>query len=148
MLGQNRRRPRSDDPRVITELLRLRLPTDNAFVTVAREAVVSVARQLRFPEPEREALRLAVGEACNNTVEHGGRHGMLTLRCLRDYEFLIVEISNGGEGVLPSTPATMPDASAEGGRGRALMEALTDSVEYAVEAGETTVRLKKRLPVF
>ncbi|WP_395092882.1 ATP-binding protein [Armatimonas sp.] len=131
----------------MTELLRLRLPTDNAFVSVAREAVVSVARKLRFPEAEREALRLAVGEACNNTVEHGDERGMLTLRCLHDYEFLIVEVSNAGEGALPSSPAAMPDASAEGGRGRALMEALTDSVEYFVGEGQTLVRLKKRLPL-
>jgi serine/threonine-protein kinase RsbW len=129
------------------QLLRLRLPTDSAFVSVAREAVVSVARKLRFPEAEREALRLAVGEACNNAVEHGGQRGMLTLRCLQDYEFLIIEVSNGGEGVLPSDPAAMPDPSAEGGRGRALMEALTDGVEYLIGEGNTLVRLKKRLPL-
>jgi serine/threonine-protein kinase RsbW len=128
------------------QLLRLCLPNDSAFVSVAREAVVSIARQLRFPEAEREALRLAVGEACNNAVEHGGERGMLTLRCLRDYEYLIIEVSNAGEGSLPHAPAAMPDASAEGGRGRALMEALTDGVEYQVGEGETTVRLKKRLP--
>ena len=127
------------------QLLRLRLPTDSAFVSVAREAVVSVARKLRFPEAEREALRLAVGEACNNAVEHAGVRGMLTLRCLQDYEFLIIEVSNAGEGKLPDAPIAMPDASAEGGRGRALMEALTDGVEYFVGEGETTVRLKKRL---
>ncbi len=129
------------------QLVRLRLPTDSAFVSVAREAVVSVARKLRFPEAEREALRLAVGEACNNAVEHSGERGMLTLRCLKDFEFLIVEVSNAGEGQLPKTPAAMPDASAEGGRGRALMEALTDGVEYLIADGETTVRLKKRLPL-
>ena len=131
----------------MTELLRLRLPTDSAFVSVAREAVVSVARKERLPEAEREALRLAVGEACNNAVEHGGVRGMLTLRCLRDYEFLIVEVSNAGDAPLPASPAAMPDASAEGGRGRALMEALTDGVEYLIVEGETTVRLKKRLPL-
>lgn len=129
------------------QLVRLRLPTDSAFVSVAREAVVSVARKLRFPEAEREALRLAVGEACNNAVEHSDARGMLTLRCLKDHEFLIIEVSNAGEGQLPETPATMPDAGAEGGRGRALMEALTDGVEYQIGQGETLVRLKKRLPL-
>lgn len=131
----------------MTELLRLRLPTDNAFVSVAREAVVSVARKERIKEPDREALRLAVGEACNNAVEHSGPRGMLTLRCLRDHAFLYVEVSNSGEGALPDSPAAMPDANAEGGRGRALMEALTDGVEYLVADGETLVRLKKRLPL-
>lgn len=128
------------------ELLRLRLPTDNAFVSVAREAVVSIARKERIKEPDREALRLAVGEACNNAVEHSGERGMLTLRCLKDHTFLYVEVSNDGEGTLPDAPATMPDGSAEGGRGRALMEALTDGVEYLISEGVTTVRLKKHLP--
>jgi serine/threonine-protein kinase RsbW len=131
----------------VSELLRLRLPADPVFVSVARESVVSLARGLGFNAEDREALRLAVGEACNNAAEHGGDREMFTLRCLQDSITLVVEIVSAPSGFQPEAAAQMPlDANAEHGRGRALMEALMDSVAYELTAESLTVRLKKRLP--
>ena len=130
----------------MTELLRLRLPASVVFIGVAREAVVSLARGLGFSEDARDALRLAVGEACNNAVEHGGPKTMLTLRCLQEAPFLVVELSNEGSPFLPDESATMPNPDAERGRGRALMETLMDAVEYETHESNTLVRLKKMLP--
>ena len=130
----------------MTELLRLRLPATAVFVSVAREAVVSLARGLGFASDDRDALRLAVGEACNNAVEHGGPKAILTLSCSQDASFLIVEVANNGGAFVPEGSASMPDADAEHGRGRALMQTLMDSVEYEETGRQTLVRLKKRLP--
>jgi len=130
----------------MNELLRLRLPANAAFIAVAREAVVALARGLGFAEMERDALRLSVGEACNNAVEHGGPKSALTLCCFADSARLVIEISNPGEPFLPETAAVMPEPDAEGGRGRPIMEALMDEVEYVLTSGETVVRLTKRLP--
>ena len=130
----------------MTELLRLRLPATAVFVGVAREAVASLARGLGFAPDDRDALRLAVGEACNNAVEHGGPKAILTLSCSQDTSFLVVEVANSGEAFVPEGSAAMPDVDAEHGRGRALMETLMDSVEYEKTGRQTLVRLKKKLP--
>lgn len=128
------------------ELLRLRLPASVVFVSVAREAVVSLARGLGFDQDSRDALRLAVGEACNNAVEHGGPRAVLSLRCLQEEGFFVAEVANTGGAFVPAGSAAMPDGNAEHGRGRALMETLMDAVEYETQGSDTLVRLKKRLP--
>ena len=131
---------------MMTELLRLRLPANAAFATVARESVVSLARGLGFSEDERAGIRLAVGEACNNAVDHAGGRAMFTLQCFQDDDALVVDVESRLPDAAPNVPVTMPSAEAEHGRGRALMEALSDHVEYENIAAGFRVRLRKSLP--
>lgn len=127
------------------ELINLDLPARPPFVALARDAVFAVASELGLPEHERDALRLAVGEACNNAVLHGSEDTRMAVRCRRVGDQIVIEVENEG-GFAPGAPAEMPDPAAEGGRGRALMEALADGVEYRVSLAKTLVRLRKTLP--
>ena len=84
------------------------------------------------------------GEACANAVEHGEQDCRIHVRARRSGRDSVIDVDSAGE-YSPSSVATMPETDAEGGRGRALMHALTDRVEYITQAGRTIVRLVKRI---
>jgi serine/threonine-protein kinase RsbW len=113
----------------------------------ARLKVRSLASSLGFDERGRAEIVLAIAEACINGIRHGagrrGPHVRLTARV--EGPDLVAEVSDRGKG-FPSGPPRMAEASAESGRGIAMMHALMDDVEIESGAGGTTVRLRKRLP--
>lgn len=126
------------------DLLTLQLPARPESVAAVRDAVGELADDLGLSPPEREALRLAVGEACSNAAVHGAPNETMTVRCRQAGAEFVVEVENAGD-FHPVAEATMPDVSAESGRGRALMEALADRVEYVPVSGRTIVRLCKAI---
>lgn len=101
-----------------------------------------------FPEQDLSDMETAVGEACSNALKHGSPRGDLDevrVKCMKNRNTLIVEISDNGYGFDPDgTPLPAPDMLLERGMGVFLMKALTDSVEFQFRHG-TTVRLVKNL---
>ena len=127
-------------------MLRLRLPADPAFVCVAREAASAQAAQAGLDDDARAAVSLAVGEACNNAAVHGTTPSTIGLRCLLSDTDFVVEIVSDTPWAEDLPPASMPDPDSENGRGRALMAALMDEVNYYVVPGGTRIHLKKHRP--
>lgn len=123
----------------------LRVPRRPEAVAVARAAVDRLAEEMGFGDIDRASINLAVAEACNNAVLHGTRDPV-TVRCQRRGDAIEIEIASMGAPFQPSVPASMPAATSESGRGRALMEGMMDTVEYIDESCGTRVRLRKRLP--
>lgn len=134
-----------------TALIEVRIPGRTEFIGVARSAVDAVSEQMQLGRDARAAVKLAVGEACNNAViharspQHGGA-GFVRVACRIDGDGLEIDVTNQGNGFYPPAPAQMPEgtALAESGRGMALMEMLMDSVEYLSENGDTIVRMRKK----
>lgn len=89
-------------------------------------------------------LELAAVEAFNNGVQHGVQPGCGRIRacvCVSD-QAGAVELQYPGAPFDP-TPPRLPDPLAQRGRGRYVMTALTDRVEYEFRDGLTWVRLHK-----
>ncbi len=134
------------------EIVRLQIPGEMRYVSVARQAVEAVTEQLQLPGDVRMAVKLAVGEACNNAVQHAKRDarrdGSVLIACRALPDALEIDVTNQGNGFHPSILAAMPESAdlLEHGRGMALMEMMMDSVEYLSENGDTTVRMRKRRP--
>ena len=138
------------------EVIRLQIPGATEYIAIARQAVDAVSEQLQLPSDARMAVKLAVGEACNNAVQHSkagvqnsnGCKGALLVACRVEPDALEIDITNPGNGFHPIAPAAMPASEdlAENGRGMALMEMVMDSVEYLSENGNTTVRMRKNRP--
>ena len=122
-----------------TELVRLEIPAQPAFVGVARSVVASVAATVVGLEEDRlEDLRLAVSEACTTAVEahrdgSGGAHVVLV--CTEGPDSLEVEILDEGEGF-------DPEAQREEGYGLQLIQALVDDVSFDRSPDGTRVRLR------
>lgn len=132
------------------EQIRLRIPGATEHVAVARNAVDAVSEGLRLSPDARAAIKLAVGEACDNAVRHTKRPGAPVIVIYRAGRDVVeIDVGNRGNDFHPSGPAEMPpaEALAEHGRGLALIELLMDDVEYLSERGNTIVRMRLARPL-
>lgn len=141
------------------ELFNLQLPARAEYLGKTREALTSVAEQLHLTTEDACDLMLAVGEACNNAVQHGSNsaRAALQVRCLLDSRSdagksraVRVLVANSGNGFLPvksDRVFLMPEAEdlAGHGRGLPLMRELMDDVQVFCENGNTVVRLTKKI---
>lgn len=134
-----------------TSMVQINIPCLISYVSVVRQAVSALAEILLFSPEDCSAIKLAVGEACNNAVLYSaplpdGSLPQVILVCEVSPEALDIKITNQGENFLPVPSAKMPepDALSEHGRGMALMELMMDQVEYSCGGDNTTtVRLRK-----
>jgi serine/threonine-protein kinase RsbW len=116
--------------------IRLTIPAKPEYITLGRLALTGIAR-LR-PEPLRQEvlgdLKLALTEACTNSVRHAYAGGEGTVDILYELhdDKLVIEVVDEGEGFEPpSGPSNaLTDAElSEGGLGIAIIEALADEFE-------------------
>ena len=139
-------------------LLDLEFPARTDCLLAARQAVARVADDLDLASDDTSDLILAVGEACNNAVQHGSRacDRSVRLRCRLKREgfsgkarALEVDIANSGNGFVPEKGSRFPMPDADDlvghGRGLPLMQQLVDNIEILCENGSTVVRLTKNI---
>src|SRR5262245_23548224 len=67
---RRRNAPRSGMPGEKVTSVCLRIPPQTAYIRVAREVADSVSEILQLAPDDKAAIKLAVGEACNNAVLH------------------------------------------------------------------------------
>lgn len=135
---------------VESDAFRIEVPAAPEHVAQARRAVADFLRHQAWSDDDADALLLAVGEACNNAVNYGGRgfaDPRLIVSCQPlDGGRLQVDVRNQGNGFHPdlSEFGLMPEADfATHGRGFGLMLALVDGVQVLSDGGNTIVRLIK-----
>jgi len=133
-----------------SESFHIEVPAAPENVGHARRAVAEFLHRRAWGADDADALLLAVGEACNNAVNYGGRDvtdPRLTVSCQPlDNQRLQVDVRNQGNGFHPdlSEFGQMPDADfATHGRGFGLMLALVDDVQVLSDGENTIVRLTK-----
>lgn len=134
--------------------MELCLPNRPEFVAVARLAVAAVASRMSFDIEAIEDIKVAVGEACTNAIEHGcpltAGAEMITLRCDLGDDALTITVQDPGDGFDPATATRQPRGGTvtltERGLGMLLIESLMDDVVFDSTAGSgTQVRMVKRL---
>jgi serine/threonine-protein kinase RsbW len=128
------------------DVIELRLPARVEYIGIARLTVSGIANRLGLSFDEIEDLKLAVGEACTNAVQHayGGEDGTLRISCKLHPDRIVIEVADQGTGFshesLKKTlgpinhSLTIEDVT-EGGLGLYLIHSLMDEVEIHVEAG-------------
>jgi len=134
----------------------LHLPNRPEFVAVARLAVSAVACRMSYDIDAIEDIKVAVGEACTNAIEHGcppgpGAQEIIVCCDLTD-EGLEITVKDPGEGFDPSTAARQhrhgTAVLTERGLGMLLIESLMDNVHFdSIPGSGTQVRMMKRLRV-
>jgi serine/threonine-protein kinase RsbW len=133
--------------------IRLTIPAKPEYITLGRLALMGIAR-LR-PEPLRQEvlgdLKLALTEACTNSVRHAYASGEGIVEILYELhdDKLVIEVVDEGEGFdLPNEPsnALVGEELSEGGLGIAIIEALADEFEIRERAqGGSSLRFVKHL---
>lgn len=133
-----------------SRVVALKIPAKPEYIALARLALSGLA-QVQPVEPETLAdLKLALTEACSNSVRHAyheGRDGTVDVRYELNGSKLTVEVVDEGDGFdVDATADGGLGELDEGGLGLAIIRALTD--ELAIDSHERGSRLRfaKHLP--
>jgi serine/threonine-protein kinase RsbW len=129
--------------------VRLCIPAKPEYIALGRLALTGIERLRPFPEGVLGDMKLALTEACTNSVQHAydGGEGIVEIVYELHQDRLVVEVSDSGEGFQPSD-ATRQDSEelAEGGLGIAIIQALTDELEIGDRnGGGSRLRFVKHL---
>jgi serine/threonine-protein kinase RsbW len=117
-----------------TRTVRLAIPAKPEYITLGRLALTALARLNELPEEVVGDLKLALTEACTNSVRHAYEDGDGTVEILYSLQpgRLAVEVRDEGPGFTPpdrELGAQDEDDLSEGGLGIAIIRALTDEFE-------------------
>ena len=128
----------SDDPITmhgdldLGRTVRLTIPAKAEYITLSRLALAGLSRVRAFPEETLADLKLALTEACSNSVRHayGNGEGHVDISFeLRD-DRLIVEVADDGSGFEHDPESRNGDEElTEGGLGIAIIRSIADEVE-------------------
>jgi serine/threonine-protein kinase RsbW len=132
--------------------VRLTIPAKPEYITLSRLALSGLSRVRPLAEETLADLKLALTEACSNSVRHAydekGGHVSISFE-LRD-DRLIVEVVDDGTGFEPDGAGKNGDDAelSEGGLGIAIIRSIADEVEIGGGANGRGSRLRfvKLLP--
>ncbi len=135
--------------------IRLTIPAKPEYITLGRLALTGISR-LRAEPMSQEVLgdlKLALTEACTNSVRHAYADGEGSVEIVYELhpDRLVVEVVDEGEGFEPPSvdaPPLAGDELSEGGLGIALIQALADEFEIGErpQGGGSRLRFVKLLP--
>jgi serine/threonine-protein kinase RsbW len=127
--------------------IELKIPCRGEFAAIVRLQAEAIARRLKYTEEEVQDIKVAVGEACDNAIEHGLSDKGIDVHYHLSLDEMKVEIIDYGNGFDPSGKGDEPpDLFAERGRGIFLIKSLMDRTEIYSKPGEgsMTILAKKR----
>jgi serine/threonine-protein kinase RsbW len=135
----------------VNELVTLEIPAKAEYVVLGRLALAGLVRERRFSPDAVADLKLALTEACSNSIRHAYNHANgqvhLSLEARPDCVVMVVRDQGGGfhedDVDCPECAAVGVELS-EGGMGISIIRAVVDefSLEHP-EAGGTTLTLTK-----
>jgi len=137
------------EPVTGSSTVRLTIPAKPEYITLVRLALSGLLRLRPLSEEVLGDLKLAVTEACTNSVRHGYEddEGVVEILYELQPDRFVVEVSDDGPGFDASGDRTMKDNLAEGGLGIAIIKAVSDEFEAGErpEGHGSKLRFVKRL---
>jgi serine/threonine-protein kinase RsbW len=129
-----------------TRTVKLTIPAKAEYITLVRLALSGLSHLRPLDEETLGDLKLAVTEACSNSVRHAyrdGREGYVDVVYELHADRLVVEVCDDGEGFPLKGPAALADAGlTEGGLGIAIIRELADELELGPGASGKGSRLR------
>jgi serine/threonine-protein kinase RsbW len=114
-----------------SQTVRLTIPAKAEYITLVRLALSGLSRLHPFSEETLGDLKLAVTEACTNSVRHGYGDGEGAVEIVYELQpdRLVVEVADDGPGFDAAGDRPTKDALAEGGLGIEIIKAVSDEFE-------------------
>ena len=111
--------------------VRLTIPAKAEYVTLSRLALTGLSRLRDLPEDTLADLKLAITEACSNSVRHAYPDGAGVVEILYELrpDRLVVHVADDGPGFEPDSRAPGDGGLSEGGLGLAIIRAVADDLE-------------------
>ena len=126
-------------PQIPTSVLTLRFPAKPEYLVLGRLALTGLSRSEPIEEDALRDLKLALTEACTNSVRHAyaDGKGAIVVRYELSEGFLAIQVEDDGAGFEPdfSDRPLDPDALDEGGLGLAIIRAVSDEFEFQPRDG-------------
>jgi serine/threonine-protein kinase RsbW len=127
----------------------LTIPARPEFIALGRLALTGLARTRALSQEVVADLKLALTEACSNSVRHAydeGRLGVVQIRYELSPDRFVIEVDDEGSGFDPQTIERAQEELDEGGLGIAIIRALTDELEIGSRPeGGSRLRFTKLL---
>lgn len=125
--------------------IHLTIPARAEYITLGRLALTGLSKVRPLGEDVLGDLKLALTEACTNSVRHayGDGGGVVEIVYELHHDRLVVEVADDGEGFNPGEADD--DGSedlSEGGLGIAIIRSLTDELEIGSSPGSRGSRLR------
>lgn len=123
--------------------VRLTIPAKPEYVVLVRLALSGLTRLRTLPEETVSDLKLAVTEACTNSVRHAYRDADGSVEVVYELhdDRLVVEVADTGRGFALPVEGEQ-DPLTEGGLGIAIIRSLADEFELGDRDGGTGARLR------
>jgi anti-sigma regulatory factor (Ser/Thr protein kinase) len=132
----------------MSELVRISFPAKADYLLLARLVLSGIARDVDVSDELLADLKLAVTEACGNSVRHAypDADGDVTVAYVLEGETLEMVVEDHGIGVAASKELT-GGSELDGGMGMSIIGTIVDDVAVEPGAGGrgTVVRMRKRL---
>ncbi len=112
--------------------VRLTIPAKPEYITLVRLALSGLSRLRPLSEETLGNMKLAVTEACSNSVRHGyadGGEGVVEILYELQPDRLVVEVADDGPGFDAPGDSLDEENLAEGGLGIAIIKAVSDEFE-------------------
>jgi anti-sigma regulatory factor (Ser/Thr protein kinase) len=129
--------------------LKLVLPSDPRFLSIARNAVSEVSAICGLSEEVCQGVTLALDEALANVIRHAYKNRYdqeIELDCQVNADQIVFRLLDQGEPPDPAKICGQPlNDDSLSGRGTHLMRAIMDEMCYSQVAGKNELRLVKNL---
>jgi serine/threonine-protein kinase RsbW len=130
-------------------IVALTVPARAEFIALGRLALTGLARTRALSAEIVADLKLALTEACSNSVRHAydeGREGVVEIRYELCSDRIAIQVTDDGSGFDPETLERAQEELDEGGLGIAIIRALTDELEIGARPeGGSRLRFTKYL---
>jgi serine/threonine-protein kinase RsbW len=130
-------------------IVALTVPARAEFIALGRLALTGLARTRVLSAEIVADLKLALTEACSNSVRHAydeGREGVVEILYELSPDRIAIQVTDDGSGFDPEILERAQEELDEGGLGIAIIRALTDELEIGARPeGGSRLRFTKYL---
>ena len=126
-------------------MVALTIPAKAEYMVLPRLALTGLARMRALEADMVADLKLALTEACSNSIRHAydiGAQGKVEVRYELTDDRLAVEVTDDGDGFDPATMRGPSGELDEGGLGIAIIRALVDELDIGPRADGPGSRLR------
>jgi serine/threonine-protein kinase RsbW len=134
-----------DDNGAPAGVVSLTIPAKPEYIALGRLALTGLLRTQAIEQEVVADLKLALTEACSNSIRHayaGGHEGYVEIRYEVDGEHVVVEVVDEGGGFDPALLELDEGEIDEGGLGIAIIRAVTDELAIDRRPGGMGSRLR------
>jgi serine/threonine-protein kinase RsbW len=133
-----------DHSRIDAARVRLTIPAKAEFISLGRLALTGLSHVRDLSDETLADLKLALTEACTNSVRHAYPDDGGAVEILYELEpdRLVIEVADDGPGFDYHAPAGAEQDLVEGGLGIAIIQAISDEFELRERIDGQGARLR------